>query len=48
MFTTQYDSTKAENAIGFLNNWSNIIADLIAFFKEFWAKISGLLTKEEE
>lgn len=47
MFTTQYDPEKAENAIGFLNEWSTIIADMIAFFKAFWEKISGLFATEE-
>ncbi len=47
MFTTQYDPEKAQNAISFLGEWSTIIADMIAFFKEFWAKISGLFTTEE-
>ncbi len=48
MFTSQYDPNKAQNAISFLDEWSAIIADMVAFFKAFWEKISGLFTAEEE
>ena len=47
MFTSIYDPEKATNAISFLDTWSTIIADMIAFFEEFWAKISTLFTTTE-